>query len=248
MKLIDSHAHLEQVANVEQALQRAKGTDVVAVIAVSMDLASNGKILGLAANHPGFVYPALGIHPWAVEASETDEAMEYIRSHVRECVAIGEIGLDYWIKKEKSLQKDVFQRLLDIATEYRKPVITHSRGSYEDVFRMVRESGNPHAVFHWYSGPLEITGEIIKCGYYISATPAVAYSEKHRAVIKGVPLDNLLLETDCPVKYNEVESEPASVRTSLEEVARLKGENPDRIAQATTENCVKLFGLDKNTI
>ncbi len=247
MKVIDSHAHLEQVADVSQAIERAKSSDVVAIIAVSMDLASNEKIVELATNYPGFVYPALGIHPWAIEPSETDAAMEYIRSHLQNCVAIGETGLDYWIKKDKALQKEVFQRLLDIAAEYRKPVITHSRGSYEDVYRMVRESGNPCAVFHWYSGPLEITEEIIKSGYYISATPAAAYSEKHRAVIKRVPLNNLLLETDCPVKYNDVESEPASVRMTLEEVAKLKGEKADIIAQATTENCVKLFGLNEST-
>ncbi len=248
MKLIDAHAHLEQVADMEQALQRAKALDIVAIVAVSMDLESNKKILDLAANHPGVVYPALGIHPWAVEASQTEPAMEYVRLHVQECVAIGEIGLDYWIRKSKALQKEVFCKLLEIAAEQRKPVITHSRGSYEDVFRMVRESGNLRAVFHWYSGPLEITDEIIKCGYYISATPATAYSEKHRAVIKRVPLDNLLLETDCPVKYTNVESEPASVTTTLQEVAKLKGESPDLIAEVTTENCVKLFGLDKNTL
>jgi TatD DNase family protein len=245
MRLIDAHAHLEQVPDVEPALERAKDSDVVAVLAVSMDLASNRRILNLAERHQGFVYPALGIHPWAVEVLEIDAAMEYVQAHIGNSVAIGEIGLDYWIKKDRALQREVFGKLLKIAAQHQKPVITHSGGSYEDVFRLVRESGNPKAVFHWYSGPIEMTDEIIKCGYYISATPAVGYSERHREVIKRVPIDNLLLETDCPVKYKDIESEPASVRTTLEEVARLKGEAPDLIAEATTENCTKLFGLEK---
>lgn len=243
MQLVDSHAHLEQVENVEEALERAKAAGVVSVVAVSMDLASNQKILQLAASNAGFVYPALGIHPWAIEPPELERAFEFIRSGINECVAVGEIGLDYWLKKDKALQRDVFSKLLDIAVEHDKPVLTHSRGSYDDVLRMVTESGNRRAVFHWYSGPVELAEEIVRLGFFISATPAVGYSEKHRAVIERVPLNNLLLETDCPVKYNDIKSEPASVVKTLEEVAKLKGLDRNLVAEVTTRNCRALFGL-----
>ncbi|RJP64288.1 MAG: TatD family deoxyribonuclease [Candidatus Abyssobacteria bacterium SURF_17] len=245
IRLVDSHAHLEQVEDAEHALERARDVGVIAIIAVAMNLDSNRRILELARRHPGFVYPAVGIHPWAIEPSELDEAFEFITAHVQECVAVGEIGLDYWIKKDKALQRTVFQRLLTLAVEHRKPVLTHSRGSYEDVHRFVKESGAEQAVFHWYSGPVELAEQIVASGYFISATPAVAYSEKHRDVISMVPLDHLLLETDCPVKYQGVISEPASVSKSLEEVARLKGQSIETIARATTQNALTLFGLDR---
>jgi len=245
MQLVDTHTHLEQVEDVPHALERAQKSGVIAIVAMGMDLASNKRVLDLAVAYPGLIYPALGIHPWAIVASELEETLEFVSSHIDDCVAVGEIGLDYWLKKDKGLQREAFVRMLEIAAEHEKPVSTHSRDSYEDVFRMVKESGTNKAVFHWYSGPLEITKEIVDCGYYVSATPAAEYSEKHREVLRTVPLDNLLLETDCPVKYNDIKSEPSDVRSTLEAVARLKDEEPAAVAEATTKNSIALFNLDK---
>lgn len=245
LRLVDSHAHLEQVEGVEAALRRARDSGVVGIVAVGMNLASNQAILELALENPGFVYPAIGIHPWTIEESELDETIEFIRSNIARCVAVGEIGLDYWIKKEKELQREVFRAMLEIATEHKKPVLTHSRGSYEAVLEMVCESGAAGAVFHWYSGPVEMAKKIIEQGHFISATPAVEYSEKHRAVIDVVPLDNLLLETDCPVEYHGIASEPASIVSTLEHVCKLKRLEPSVVAAATTQNCSRLFGLEK---
>ena len=108
---------------------------------------------------------------------------------------------------------------------------------------MVRESGVGGAVFHWYTGPVELAEEIAGCGYHISATPAVAYSKKHREVIRAVPLESLLLETDCPVKYDGIPSEPAVVEVALREVAKLKDASPARVAEISTRNAVELFKL-----
>lgn len=244
IEIVDTHTHLEQVENLERTLEKARASRVVAIIAVGMDLSSNRNILELAEAHPDFVFPALGIHPWAINAKEIDETIEFIESHVDACVAIGEIGLDYSITQDKALQREVLEKLLELARMYNKPISTHSRDSYEDVFNMVKESDVDRAVFHWYSGPLDITRKIVEYGYYISATPAVEYSEKHREVIKVVPLENLLLETDSPVKYKGIVSEPASVCITLEEVANLKQQKPDVVAKTTTENAVRFFGLE----
>jgi len=241
--LIDTHAHLDQVENVGQALEHARAAGVKAVVGVGMDLTSNRRIVELADEWPGFVLPALGIHPWSVDETELDAVVEFMGSHMDRCVAIGEIGLDYWIEKDKELQVRVFRRLLQIAAENDLPAMTHSRGSYEDVLNMVIESGVKQAVFHWYSGPVEMAEKIVGRGYHISATPAVEYSKKHREVIEMVPLENLLLETDCPVKYNEIVSEPANVEVTLREVARLKGLDAAAVARATTKNAEMLLGL-----
>jgi TatD DNase family protein len=242
-KLIDTHAHLDRVDNVADALNRAKSKGVAAVVAVGMDLASNEKALALAGEFPGHVFPALGAHPWCVEAAELDAICDLVETHIDACVAVGEIGLDYSIEKDKDLQRDAFGRLLRIAAERRKPVLTHSLGSFEDVFRMVKDSGVDRAVFHWYSGPVELAEKIALCGFHISATPAVEYSEKHREVIRAVPLESLLLETDCPVKYHEIPSEPATLEVTLREVAKLKGQDAALVAEITTRNAIELFGL-----
>jgi TatD DNase family protein len=241
--LIDTHAHLDQVADVAESLERAKGAGVVAIVAVGMDLSSNQRAMRLSEEWPGFVFPALGIHPWSVEASELEATVRYIEKNVDRCIAIGEIGLDYWIKKDKELQREAFGWLLRIAAAHGKPALTHSRGSYEDVFQMVRDASVEKAVFHWYSGPLEMAEKIVSSGYHISATPAVEYSEKHRLVISATPLENLVLETDCPVRYNEIPSEPAGVEITMREVAWLKSEDPDLVASITTQNSRNLFAL-----
>jgi len=243
--LVDTHAHLEQLADIDGALKRARAAGVAAIVGVGMNLASNQRMLELANRHPDFVYPALGIHPWAIEPAELEETLDFIYLHIGQCVAIGEIGLDYWIKKDKRLQLEVFLRLLQIAADCDKPISTHSRGSYEDVFQFVKQLGIKRAVFHWYSGPVELVEQIIDSGYCISATPAVEYSQKHREVIERVPLENLLLETDCPVKYKEIASEPASVLVSLDEVAKLKGVEQAAVALATSTNALRVFGLTK---
>ena len=241
--LIDTHAHLDQVDGVEESLERAKASGVVAVVAVGMDLSSNQRTLELSDQWPDYVFSSLGIHPWSVEESKLDATVEFIENNIDRCIAIGEIGLDYWIKKDRQLQKKAFGRLLQIAADHEKPALTHSRGSYEDVFQMVQESGVKKAIFHWYSGPMEMAEKIIGCGYHISATPAVEYSQKHRQVIRATPLESLVLETDCPVKYNEIVSAPADVGTALLEVAKLKAKDADLVASITTHNARQLFAL-----
>ena len=241
--LIDTHAHLDQVDGVEESLERAKASGVVAVVAVGMDLSSNQRAIELSDQWPDYVFPSLGIHPWSVEESELDTTVEFIENNIDRCIAIGEIGLDYRIKKDRQLQRKAFGRLLQIAANHEKPALTHSRNSYEDVFQMVQESGVKKAVFHWYSGPVEVAEKIVGCGYHISATPAVEYSQKHRQVIRATPLESLVLETDCPVKYNEMVSEPADAGTTLLEVAKLKAEDADLVASITTHNARQLFAL-----
>ena len=155
-------------------------------------------------------------------------------------LALGEIGLDYRIKVKKELQWKVFGELLDIALESNKPVIIHCRYSHRRAFEMVRERKIKQAVFHWYSGPIGLLDEILKTGYFISATPALVYSPPHQAAIKRAPIERILLETDTPVNYQGRESRPKDVRITLKEVSRVKGLDPSVVAKQTTAN-VSLF-------
>jgi TatD DNase family protein len=241
---IDTHAHLDKVTDIPGAIARAKASGVAAVVAAAMDLPSNKKILELSDQWPGYVIPALGIHPWSVNESEFDETLEFIVGHAADCAAIGEIGLDYKISIDAGLQRRVFGEMLKVAREFKKPALTHSRDSYEDVLRMVEESGVDKAVFHWYSGPIALAERIVGLGHYISATPAVQYSKAHRAVISAIPLENLLLETDCPVEYRGKTSEPADLEMTLNGVAELKGVDASLVAKITTSNAAALFGID----
>ena len=140
------------------------------------------------------------------------------------------------------LQRKVFTGLLELAKKNGKPVSVHSRGAWQDCVGISREIGIKKAVFHWFSGPTSTLEEILENGYYVSATPAVAYSPEHRNIVMNTPLDNLLLETDSPVAYRGQISEPSHVLKTLAAVAELKGKE-EVIAEKTTSNSKHLFGI-----
>jgi TatD DNase family protein len=252
--IIDTHAHLDEIENLETALARAKEAGLTAIIAVGEDIASNARTLEIAARYPGFVYPALGWHPWYVKESDIEASLVFIRDNIVNAVAVGEVGLDYQKRvraiADKDLQKRALKELLQIAKEYDKPALIHSRYAWRDAYDMVREAGLTKAVFHWYTGTSSVLRDIIESGYYLSVTPAIDYHEEHRRAVKEAPLGQLLLETDSPVVYGrgrevEFKASPADAARSLKGAAALKGLSAAEMAEKTTENARRLFGINK---
>jgi TatD DNase family protein len=252
LKLIDTHAHLDEIENLESVIKQAKDAGVVGIIAVGQDAASNAKTLEIAALYPGFIYPALGYHPWNIKEAEIDVNLEFIKANIVKAVGIGEVGLDYHKRvravADKDLQQKVLRELLQIAREYDKPALIHSRYAWRDAFDLVQEAGLAKAVFHWYTGTSSVLRDIIDSGYYISVTPAVQYHEEHRRAVKETPLTQLLLETDSPVTYargreGEFKAAPADVVRSLKGAAEIKGLSEEEVAEATTENARRLLGF-----
>ena len=251
-RLIDTHAHLEEIDNLEQVIAEAKSANVMAIIGVGSDYQSNQKVLELAQAYKGFVYPALGWHPWNLKSSEIDRNLEFIEANIGQVVGIGEVGLDYHKRvravAEKDLQQRVLREILEIARRYKKPVSIHSRYAWRDALSLVEEAQLEKVVFHWYTGTSSVLRDIVSRGYFISATPAVEYHEEHRRAVKEIPLERLLLETDSPVVYRrgsefEYEARPADVLRALKGAAGLKGVSEAQIAEVTTNNALKFYGL-----
>ncbi len=241
--LIDAHAHLDQLEDLPEALEEARAAGVEGIVAVGMEMESNLKVLRIAEGNRGYVYPAIGYHPWEVKEEEIGETLSFIRQSLGGCIALGEIGLDYKGRVKKDVQQRVFEALLEIGLEFEKPVILHCRYSHPRVFETVKRMGIPRAVFHWYSGPIHLLDEILDTGYYISATPALVYSPPHQEAIRRAPLERILLETDAPVVYGGRESRPKDVGTTVTEVARLKGADVLEVARKTTANASRFFGV-----
>jgi len=196
-RLVDTHAHLDEIEDTDGALAKAKEAGLAAVIAVGIDVASNVKTLKLSRRYPGLVYPALGWHPENVRDSDIDVNLEFIESNIDKAVAVGEVGLDYHKRIRavagKELQKTALRELLKIAKKHDKPALIHSRYAWRDAFDVVYEAGLEIAVFHWYTGTSGVLRDIIIHGYYLSVTPAVEYHEEHRRAVKeagdGLPGD-----------------------------------------------------------
>jgi len=241
--VIDTHAHLDELPNPETAIKEAKAGGVLGIVAVGQDIPSNQKTLEIASQHLGFVFPAIGYHPWRLDPDHDADTLVYIEQHLKHSVALGEVGLDYKAKTKKKVQKGIFRDLLAIAKRYHKPVIVHCRYVHETAYRAVKEVGIEKVVFHWYSGPLDLIPLIAGDGYYMSATPALLYNPYHVEAIKAVPLSSLVLETDTPVRYQELSTRPVHVQVTLQEVARVKGVSVQEIAAQTTQNAKACFGL-----
>ena len=218
-----AHAGRTQIGGAERPLTRRLSSD------------------GTTANHEK---DAVEDHPWRLDPDHDEETFAYIEENLKGCVALGEVGLVYKAKRKKKAQKAIFEELLAIARRHSKPVIVHCRYVHETAYRMVKEAGTEKAVFHWYSGPLDLIPLIAGDGYYMSATPALLYNPYHAEAIKAVPLSNLLLETDAPVQYQELAARPVHVQVTLQEVARVKGVAAEEIAVQTTRNAKACFGLD----
>jgi len=252
-KLVDTHAHLDEVEDLDKAIDDGKRVGLVAIIAVGQDYESNLKVLDIAEKHKNFVYPALGLHPWSLgnmDASKVDLTLRQIEDNIEKAVGIGEIGLDYDKRviaaADKERQKEAFKAVLELARRYDKPVSVHARYSWKDSFDLVKASGVKRAAFHWYNGFSSVLREIINEGYFISATPATEYHDEHRRAIRETPLQNLLLETDCPVTYGretKYQARPADVIRSLKAVAQIKDMSENVVADKTTENALKFFDL-----
>lgn len=255
MRLIDSHVHLDESEELGLSIERARQAGVVAIVAVGQGVSSNQRTLEIAERYPGFVYPALGLHPGALAGlgeGEVATEINFIQDNVSRVVALGEIGLDYDKRilstAPKVWQQDVLRRLLALARQYDKPVVLHSRYAWKDAFDLVQQSGVSRAVFHWYTGFANVLDGILKAGYLISATPAAEYHEEHRRAIRQAPLDGLLLETDAPVYYGrdpKYRSEPADILRSLRAVSAIKGMAETVVAEQTTNNACRFFGLDR---
>jgi TatD DNase family protein len=241
--MIDGHAHLNEIADISSAVSTATSAGVSAIIGVGMDMESNRATLDIAGSFPGIVYPALGYHPWSIATGEIEQNLAFIKENLPSCIAMGEVGIDYKAKVKKKVQWDVYERLLSMAKEADKPVIIHCRFSHARTYEMTSSSKIERAVFHWFTGEKEVLSKILDSGYFISVTPALAYSPFHREAAAFAPIERIMAETDAPVEYQGRISAPADVILTIRELARIKGISTSEAGRITESNTRSFYGL-----
>lgn len=263
LPLIDTHAHLQFDAfddDRDETLRRARDAGLRAIVNVGTDLASSEAAIDLAEEHD-WLYATAGVHPHDAETLHRSEPylLRAYAMHSR-TVAVGETGLDYYrMLSSREAQIAVFRAHLIIAADLGLPVVVHSRSAADDTWAVLSEwagslspgerNGRALGVMHCFEGTADLALRYVELGFMISIPGPVTYpaAEERRDVARRVPLDALVVETDCPYlaprSRRGRRNEPAYLTETVEYVAGLRGETAEHIAQTTTANAARLFML-----
>lgn len=255
MGLIDSHAHIDDRRfddDREQVIERARINGISGIINIGHDMESSLRSIDLAQQY-SFIYAAVGIHPHDAKDAPVDylERLSEMAQSPR-VVAVGEIGLDYYYDlSPRDVQRKIFIEQLALAKELQIPVVIHLRDAAGDFLEIMRREGlKPIAgVMHCFSGSWEVAKECLDMGFYISFAGPVTFKNASnlKEVAVKVPLDRLLVETDCPyltpMPHRGKRNEPAYVKYVAEHIAQLKGISIEEFIDKVEQNTTELFGL-----
>lgn len=252
--IFDTHAHLDDRAfDTDRAalLSQLPGLGLALVMNPGCSLASSRATAALAENYD-YVYAAVGSHPDAAD-EVTEDVLEQYRQLARQCPkvrAIGEIGLDYHYEDiPREVQQRAFRAQMALARELELPVIVHEREAHEDGMRIVEEFPQVTGVFHCYSGSLEMAKVLIRRGWYIGFGGVLTFKNARKAVeaASQIPLDRLVLETDCPYMSPEPfrgrRNDPGRLHLVAERLAQLRGLSAEEIENITLENGKRLYRI-----
>jgi TatD DNase family protein len=250
--IIDSHCHIhfkEFRADLDEVLARAAVGGVGAMLAVGIDPGDCDRALQTARSRPG-ISVALGIHPQnggRYGRGDVQGLREFVCPQV---VAVGETGFDlYRTPGSEPEQKDLFLAHIELAGDLGLPLVLHDRDAHEQTVRVLDEAGawGLGGVFHCFSGDADLARRVTEKGFFVSIPGVVTYrnAQKLREVVRSTPLEHLLVETDAPYLTPEPfrgrRNEPLHVTRVIDEIARIKGIDPEAVARATTENFCRLF-------
>lgn len=258
--LVDSHCHLDRIdltpydGDLGAALAAARARGVTRMLCIGIDRNNAGTVCGIARDHQG-VYASVGVHPLDIaDKLETVDSLCTLADRP-EVVAIGETGLDYHYEnnsnsqEKREAQQQSFRAHLCAASRLRKPVIVHTRDAREDTLALIREAGDAEVggVLHCFTESWEMARAAIDMNYWISFSGIVTFknAEELRDVVRQVPLDRLLVETDspylAPIPFRGKRNEPKYTREVAECVAQLKGISLEQLADITSANFDRLF-------
>ncbi len=253
MRLIDTHAHLDDRAfdKDRPALIARLHSDGVGVVTVGASLESSCEAVRLAERHRT-IWATVGVHPHGAKyvTPEVLRELEDLAKTPR-VVAVGEIGLDYYRDlSPRDVQRSVFAEQLEVAKRLGLPVVLHNRQSIDDLLAILRNAGRSHrGVVHSFLGDAALAETFLALGLYLGVGGPLTYpaNEALRDAVRRVPLERLVLETDCPyltpVPHRGQRNEPAYIELVAAEIARIRGISIDEVARRTTANAITLFGL-----
>ena len=246
--LIDTHAHICDPSfdpDRMTVLESAAAAGISAVIAVGENLADAERNLELAGRY-GMIRPAAGLYPSILDENQAVEMENFIRREKERLVAIGEVGLDFWIVKEASqrvLQQHIFRRFVDLSKELDLPLNVHSRSAGRHAVDLLLQWNAKKVQLHAFDGKLSSALPAVEAGFFFSVPPSAVRSRQKQKLVKQLPLSCLLVETDSPVLGPDpkVRNEPANLVVAVEAIAEIKGTRKAEIIEAIADNTDRLY-------
>lgn len=260
MTFIDTHSHIyldEFLDDREKMLERAREAGVSRILLPAVDTETHLGLLQLEESYPTLCASMMGLHPCSVK-SNYEEELRVVKDELsrRKFIGVGEIGLDfYWDLTFQDHQYQAFHEQLELALHYDLPVSIHSRNATAECIKVVREhqNGSLKGAFHCFSGTVEEAREIIDLGFYLGIGGVLTFKNGGLdPVIKELDLDHIILETDAPylapVPFRGKRNEPSYLKYIAQRMADIKETGIESIAEMTTKNAEKLFGLNPNPV
>lgn len=248
MELFDAHAHLgsaEFAEDLPAVLTRAEAAGVCGIVTVGETLEEAERILSLADRHP-LMKPAAGLYPTILDLAAAESMAALVRRCAGRLAALGEVGLDHWAVKDEAgwkMQEEILARFVALSNELDLPLNVHSRSAGRHTIAFLRERGARRVLLHAFDGKAGAAAGAVEAGYFFSIPPSVVRSPQKQKLVRYLPLECLLLETDSPVLGPDpgVRNEPMNVVIACRAVADLKDVPPEEVARITTENARRLF-------
>ncbi len=251
-KIIDTHTHIydKQFENDFDDVMKRIEDELEGIVSIGFDLESSLKSIELA-NRYSFVNAVIGVHPVDIKKynDKVEKELERLALTEKKVVAIGEIGLDYhWMEDPKDVQIAGFRKQMELAERVKKPVVIHTREALQDTLDVLRDYRNVGGILHCYPGSLEAAKPFLDRYYLgIGGTLTFKNNKKTKELVKELPLEKIVLETDCPyltpVPFRGKRNEPIYTKYVAEEVARIKEISVEQVIKVTTENAKKIYGM-----
>ncbi len=238
--LVDVHCHADEysIHRLREFIYKFK----MIIVGVSVDLKSSLKILEYSKELNNFI-PCVGLHPWYVDKLSEDGIDEVFRLS-RNIKCIGEVGLDTrFVPKTIEKQRDIFRKFLEIGSEEDTVFNLHSVDTWREVLELLRRYDISKAIFHWYTGPINLLKDINDAGYFISINPSVKFQKKHKKVLEKAPIEMILTESDGPYLYKGYNLSPEMISESIDIIAEIKGLERKEAVEIVYRNFEKIFDI-----
>lgn len=252
MELIDVHCHIDDDSfkdDLDVVLSNARNLGVSKIITSALNEESISKTERIVEKYKNFIYYTVGLDYSILDESKFKMIADYIKEKRNAIVGIGEVGLDFFIFRNKEQQEkniEIFKRWIDLALELDMPIVVHSRSAGKYAIKILIEKGARKVLMHAFDGSVGYAIEGVKKGFYFSIPPSVVRSEQKQNLVKHLPLENLMLESDSPVLGPEkgIRNTPSNVYISAGKIAELKKVPLEKVCEITSRNARNLFKLD----